>query len=65
MPLVKVNVLKGRSAEENDLDRRPIRAALVSTLEVPDADRYQLSTSTTGRASVIAEGYLDRTTCSS
>jgi len=42
MPLVKVNLLKGRSADEKDSIAASIQAALVSTLEVPDADRYQL-----------------------
>jgi phenylpyruvate tautomerase PptA (4-oxalocrotonate tautomerase family) len=42
MPLVKVNLLKGRSAEEKDSIAASIQTALVSTLEVPEADRYQL-----------------------
>ena len=42
MPLVKVNLLEGRSAEEKDLIAASIQAALVSTLGVPDDDRYQL-----------------------
>ena len=42
MPLVKVNLLKGRSAEEKDSIAASIQAALVSTLEVPDDNRYQL-----------------------
>jgi phenylpyruvate tautomerase PptA (4-oxalocrotonate tautomerase family) len=42
MPLVKVNLLKGRSAEDKDLIATSIQAALVSTLGVPEADRYQL-----------------------
>jgi phenylpyruvate tautomerase PptA (4-oxalocrotonate tautomerase family) len=42
MPLVKVNLLKGRSADEKDSIAASIQAALVSTLDVPDADRYQL-----------------------
>ena len=42
MPLVTVNLLKGRSAEEKDSIAASIQAALVSTLEVPDANRYQL-----------------------
>ena len=39
MPLVKVNLLKGRSAEEKDSIAASIQAALVSTLKVSDADR--------------------------
>jgi phenylpyruvate tautomerase PptA (4-oxalocrotonate tautomerase family) len=42
MPLVKVNLLKGRSAEEKNSIAASIQTALVSTLEVPEADRYQL-----------------------
>jgi phenylpyruvate tautomerase PptA (4-oxalocrotonate tautomerase family) len=42
MPLVTVNLLKGRSAEEKDSIAASIQTALVSTLEVPDANRYQL-----------------------
>src|SRR5205814_7575293 len=42
MPLVKVNLLKGRSAEEKDSIAASIQAALVSTVGVPDEDRYQL-----------------------
>jgi phenylpyruvate tautomerase PptA (4-oxalocrotonate tautomerase family) len=42
MPLVKVNLLKGRSAEEKDSIAASIQAALVSTVEVPDGNRYQL-----------------------
>lgn len=42
MPLVKINLQKGRSVEEKDTIAASIQAALVSTLGVPDADRYQL-----------------------
>lgn len=42
MPLVKINLLKGRSREQKDAIASSIQAALVSTLGVPDADRYQL-----------------------
>jgi phenylpyruvate tautomerase PptA (4-oxalocrotonate tautomerase family) len=42
MPLVKVNLLEGRSAEEKDSIATALQTALVSALEVPDADRYQL-----------------------
>jgi 4-oxalocrotonate tautomerase len=51
MPLVKVNLLKGRSAEEKGSIAASVQTALVSTLEVPDADRYQLITEI-GRANV-------------
>jgi len=42
MPLVKVNLLKGRSDEEKESIAASIQTALVSTLKVPDADRYQV-----------------------
>ena len=42
MPLVTVNLLKGRSAEEKDAIAASIQAALVRTLDVSDANRYQL-----------------------
>ena len=42
MPLVKVNLLKGRSVEEKDAIAASIQTALVSTLEVSDANWYQL-----------------------
>ena len=42
MPLVKVNLLKGRAAEEKDAIAASIQAALVNTVGVPEDDRYQL-----------------------
>ena len=42
MPLVKVNLLKGRSVDDKDSIAAAIQAALVSTVEVPDDNRYQL-----------------------
>ena len=44
MPLVKVNLRKGRTATEKAAIGTAIQAALVSTLNVPEADRYQLFT---------------------
>jgi phenylpyruvate tautomerase PptA (4-oxalocrotonate tautomerase family) len=44
MPLVKVNLRKGRTPEEKAAIGASIQAALVSTLNVADADRYQLFT---------------------
>jgi phenylpyruvate tautomerase PptA (4-oxalocrotonate tautomerase family) len=44
MPLVKVNLRRGRTAEEKIAIGSAIQAALVSTLNVPEADRYQLFT---------------------
>jgi phenylpyruvate tautomerase PptA (4-oxalocrotonate tautomerase family) len=42
VPLVKVNLLKGRSTEEKGSIAASIQAALASTVEVPDDNRYQL-----------------------
>ena len=42
MPLVKVNLLKGRSAADKDSIATSIQAALVSTLGIPDEDRFQV-----------------------
>ncbi|WP_309615722.1 tautomerase family protein [Salinibacterium sp.] len=44
MPLVKVNLVKGRSAEQRAAIGDSIQAALVSMLKVPEADLYQLFT---------------------
>ena len=61
MPLVKVNLLKGRSAEEKDSIAASIQAALVSTLEVPEADRYQLFNEYDGENFRHTSGYLGLT----
>ncbi len=44
MPLVKVNMRKGRTTEEKAAIADSIQAALVSALKVPEEDRYQLFT---------------------
>ena len=61
MPLVKVNLLKGRSAEEKDSIAASIQAALVSTLGVPDEDRYQLFNEYDGESLRHTSGYLGLT----
>ena len=61
MPLVKINLLKGRSAEEKDAIAASIQAALVSTLEMPDADRYQLFNEYDEESFRHTRGYLDMT----
>src|SRR5207253_6011974 len=58
MPLVKVNLLKGRSAEEKDSIAASIQTALVSTLDVPEADRYQLFNEYDGESFRHTSGYL-------
>jgi phenylpyruvate tautomerase PptA (4-oxalocrotonate tautomerase family) len=59
MPLVKVNLLKGRSAEEKDSIAASIQAALVSTLGIPDDDRYQLFNEYEEEDFRHTSGYLD------
>jgi len=61
MPLVKVNLLKGRSAEEKDSIAASIQAALVSTLEVADANRYQLFNEYDGESFRHTSRYLGMT----
>ncbi len=43
MHLDKVNLIKGRSAEEKESSAASIQTALVNSLKVPEADRCQLS----------------------
>ena len=61
MPLVKVNLLKGRSAAEKGSIAASIQTALVSTLEVLDADRYQLFDEYDGEGFRHTSGYLGLT----
>jgi phenylpyruvate tautomerase PptA (4-oxalocrotonate tautomerase family) len=61
VPLVKVNLLKGRSAEEKDSIAASIQTALVSTLEVHDDNRYQLFNEYDGENFRHTSGYLGMT----
>jgi phenylpyruvate tautomerase PptA (4-oxalocrotonate tautomerase family) len=61
MPLVKVSLLKGRSAQEKDSIASSIQAALVSTLGVPDDDRYQLFNEYDRESFRHTSGYLGLT----
>ncbi len=61
MPVVKVNLLKGRSAEEKDSIAASIQTALVSTLEVHDDNRYQLFNEYDGENFRHTSGYLGMT----
>jgi phenylpyruvate tautomerase PptA (4-oxalocrotonate tautomerase family) len=61
VPLVKVNLLKGRSAEEKDLIATSIQAALVSTLDVAEDNRYQLFIEYDGENFRHTSGYLGLT----
>jgi phenylpyruvate tautomerase PptA (4-oxalocrotonate tautomerase family) len=61
MPLVKVNLLKGRSAEAKDSIAAAIQAALVSTVEVSEENRYQLITEFDAATFRHTSGYLGLT----
>ena len=61
MPLVKVSLLKGRSTEEKDSVAASIQTALVSTLDVSDANRYQLFNEYDGESFRHTSGYLGLT----
>jgi phenylpyruvate tautomerase PptA (4-oxalocrotonate tautomerase family) len=61
MPLVKVNLRKGRSAEEKDSIATSIQTALESTLEVSDANRYQLFNEYDRESFRYTSGYLGMT----
>src|SRR3989442_2347862 len=61
MPLVKVNLLKGRSDKEKESIAASIQTALISTLKVPDADRYQVFNEYDGESFRHTSGYLGMT----
>jgi phenylpyruvate tautomerase PptA (4-oxalocrotonate tautomerase family) len=61
MPLVKVNLLKGRSTEEKDSIAASIQTALVATLGVPEEDRYQLFNEYDAENLRHTSAYLDMT----
>ena len=61
MPLVNVNLLKGRSTEEKDSIAASIQTALVSTLGVPEEDRYQLFNEHDGESFRHTSGFLGMT----
>ena len=61
MPLLKVNLLKGRSAEEKNSIATSIQTALESTLEVSDANRYQLFNEYDRESLRHTSGYLGMT----
>jgi hypothetical protein len=52
---------EGRSAEEKDSIADSIHTALVSTLEVPEANRYQLFNEYDGESFRHTSGYLGMT----
>lgn len=58
MPLVKINLLSGRTVKDKDAIAAAIHSALVSNLAVPDADRYQLFNEYSGDNFRHTSGYL-------
>jgi phenylpyruvate tautomerase PptA (4-oxalocrotonate tautomerase family) len=61
VPLVKVHLRAGRSAEEKHAIGAAIQGAIVDVLDVPDADRYQLFTEYGGEDFRHTDGYLGLT----
>ena len=61
MPLVKVSLLKGRSAAEKDSIATSVQTALESTLEVSDANRHQLFNEYDKESFRHTSGYLGMT----
>lgn len=44
MPLIRIEVIEGRSQQELNTLKETIHRAMVSTFEVPERDRYQILT---------------------
>lgn len=61
MPLVKINLLEGRTNTEKDVIAAAVQAALVANLGVPDADRYQLFNELPAAHFRHTDGYLGLT----
>jgi phenylpyruvate tautomerase PptA (4-oxalocrotonate tautomerase family) len=58
VPLVKVHLRAGRSAEEKEAIGAAIHSAIVDVLDVPAADRYQLFTEYRGEDFRHTESFL-------
>ena len=61
MPFVNVSLLKGRSTEEKDAIASSIQTALERTLDVSDANRYQLFNEYDRESFRHTSGYLGMT----
>ncbi|MEA3247241.1 MAG: tautomerase family protein, partial [Gemmatimonadota bacterium] len=61
MPLVKVNLLEGRSAAEKEAIGAAVQAALVENLGVPDEDLYQIFNELSSDNFRHTDGYLGLT----
>lgn len=58
MPLVEIDVLRGRSEEELDAICVGVHAAMVETLDVPEHDRFQIITEREPRTLRFDRRYL-------
>lgn len=61
MPLVKINLRKGRTGSEKAAIGDSIQSALVSKLKVPDADRFQFFNEYDDDSFRHSSGYLGMT----
>jgi 4-oxalocrotonate tautomerase len=59
MPLVTIDLLEGRSAEQLDAISSAVHEAMVAELDVPERDRFQIITEHTPRTLHFDRGYLD------
>ncbi|CAM2157998.1 tautomerase family protein [Paraburkholderia tropica] len=59
MPLVKINLRKGREAEVKVAIADAVQAALVNVLGIPDADRYAVINELDGEHFIHTPAYLD------
>jgi 4-oxalocrotonate tautomerase len=59
MPLVTIDLLEGRSAEELETIRSAVHEAMVEVLDVPRRDRFQIITEHTARTFHFDPNYLD------
>ncbi len=58
MPVVAFNLLKGRSPESKRKMADAVQAAIVSTIGVPDEDRYQMFREYSEGDYIHTDGYL-------
>ena len=59
MPLVRIDVLRGRSERELDALSAAVQEAMVATLGVPERDRFQIITEHDAGRLRFDPGYLD------
>lgn len=59
MPLVRIDLLEGRSAAEREAIGDAVQRAMVATLDVPERDRFQIVTEHTPERFPFDRSYLD------